>query len=107
MRKKPGGKSGSNEPQFEAVADAVAYYREKLALTEKAVTGKRQNRREAGKDNRKKGCNDRKTGQNHRKANRNNCRVEGEEQGAGIHHERDGNENKESGGGNAQAGRNH
>ena len=34
------GKSGSNEPQFETVADAVAYYREKLALTEKAVTEK-------------------------------------------------------------------
>ena len=40
MRKKSGGKSGSNEPQFGAVADAVAYYREKLALTEKAVTEK-------------------------------------------------------------------
>ena len=40
MRKKPEGRNGSNEPQFETVADAAAYFREKLALTEKAVTEK-------------------------------------------------------------------
>ena len=40
LRKKPEDRNGSNEPQFETVADAAAYYREKLALTEKAVTEK-------------------------------------------------------------------